>query len=154
MYGEPRLTKNIDIIMDVGRDELGRVLEVLKKAGLETIVPDPEDFVEKTMVLPSRDKDSGFRVDLIFSDSAYEKEAFARSKKLKVGDTHVSFISPEDLVIHKVIAGRPRDIEDAKSVLINNPSLDREYIRGWLARLDESLAADYLETFLKLERDL
>lgn len=65
----------------------------------------------------------------------------------------VSFISPEDLVIHKVIAGRARDLEDSKSVLLKNPGLDREHIKTWLTKFDQSPAGNFLETFLKLVKD-
>ena len=46
---------------------------------------------------------------------------------------------PEDLVIHKLFAHRPRDLEDAKGVILKNPGLDRDYIRGWLEEFDTSL---------------
>ncbi len=36
-----------------------------------------------------------------------------------------------DFVV-KIFAGRPRDIEDARTVLLKNPDIDVQYIRKWL----------------------
>lgn len=49
------------------------------------------------------------------------------------------FASPEDLVIHKLFARRPRDLEDVRGVILKNPGLDRDYVRGWLGEFDASL---------------
>ncbi|MGC9445267.1 MAG: hypothetical protein ACP5E9_10135 [Candidatus Methanospirareceae archaeon] len=58
------------------------------------------------MVLPTLDDRSGIRVDFIFSVSPYERQALARAKKVEVQGTLVTFVALEDLIIHKVIAGR------------------------------------------------
>ena len=87
------------------------------------------------MVLPCEDTGSGVRLDFIFSHSSYEHQAMARATRLKVGQAEARFASPEDLVIHKLVAGRPRDIEDVRSVLLKNPQVDVAYIRSWLGEL-------------------
>jgi hypothetical protein len=50
------------------------------------------------------------RVDLIFSLTDYEREAMSRSHTVRIGDTDVRFAAPEDVIIGKVFAGRPRDL--------------------------------------------
>lgn len=102
------------------------------------------------MVLPSQDVPSGIRVDFIFSHSDYERQAIERAKKVMFGETFVRFASLEDLVIHKIIAGRPRDIEDVSSILLKNPEYDYHYIADWLKKFDDSLSENFLETFKKL----
>lgn len=87
----------------------------------------PEKFVRQTMLLPCLEPESGIRVDFIFSFSPYVQEALKRVRLVKIGTAEVRFVSPEDLIIHKVIAGRPRDLEDIKSVLLKNPGLDLVY---------------------------
>ncbi|MCX7699063.1 MAG: nucleotidyltransferase [Candidatus Goldbacteria bacterium] len=37
-------------------------------------------------------------------------------RKIIFNKIKVSFASPEDLIIHKIFAGRPRDIEDIKNI--------------------------------------
>lgn len=50
----------------------------------------------------------------------------------------VKFASCEDLIIHKMFAGRAIDEEDVKNVFIKNKSLlDLKYIKRWLSRFSE-----------------
>ena len=50
-------------------------------------------------------------------------------------------------MIHKVIAGRPRDLEDIKSIILKNPAYDSQYITSWLMEFDKGLDAHYLDAF-------
>ncbi len=59
-----------------------------------------------------------------------------------------------DVVIHKVIAGRARDIEDIKSILIKNPTYDSGEIIKWLKEFDDPLDENFLEVFRKIEKEI
>lgn len=150
VYGRSRLTADVDITLGLGPDQLPKVLRCIQQLKLKLRVENPEDFVRRTFVLPAQDPESNFGVDLVFSESEYEKEALRRIHKRKIGQTLVNFISPEDLIIQKIVAGRGHDYDDARSVLLKNPGLDREYIRRWLDRFDSSLAQDFSRTFAQL----
>jgi len=150
LYGEPRLTRDIDITLGIGADELGRLKRVIEAAGLKPLVDDPEEFVQKTLVLPVGEENSGIRVDFIFSFSLYERNALKRARDVKLGRTPVKFASLEDVVIHKVIAGRPRDLEDISSILLKNPEYDQKYIEYWLKDLGDSLGQDFLISFKRV----
>lgn len=139
VHGEPRLTRDIDIALGTGPEGLGLVLEAAEELGLETLPEDVRAFVERTMVLPASHADSGMRVDFIFSSTPYERQAIGRASVIDMEGTPVRFASPENLVMHKLFARRPRDLEDAKGVILKNPGLDRDYIRGWLEQFDTSL---------------
>lgn len=154
LYGEPRLTKDIDITLGVGVDKLDEIISLAKQLRLKILIDAFEVFVKKTMVLPVFDKKSGIRVDFIFSFSSYERQAIARINKIKFGTTTVKFASLEDVVIHKIIAGRPRDIEDIKSVLLKNPKYDHQYVIRWLRKFDKTLNANLLKTFKKLQKEI
>jgi hypothetical protein len=154
LYGEPRLTKDIDVTLGVGVEGLPAVLEVTEDLGLKCLPPDVERFVRQTMVLPVVDQPSGIRVDFIFSFSPYERQAIERAREVELDDGRIRFASLEDVVIHKVIAGRPRDLEDIKAILLKNPGYDGEYIRRWLAEFDSALAEGFLSRFATLLREL
>jgi len=148
LYGEPRLTKDIDITLGSNIDRLPEVLHLLDELSLEPATEDIEDFVRRTMVLPALDAATGIRVDFIFSFTPYEREAIARSRKVSVGGENVAFAAAEDLIIHKIFAGRPRDLEDVRSILLRNPSRDLDYIRQWLREFDAAEQGHgFLNTF-------
>jgi hypothetical protein len=153
LYGEPRLTKDIDITLGIGVSELNRIKAILPGMGLEVLVKNELQFVEKTMVLPTLEKQSGIRVDLIFSFSLYEMEAIGRARGIRLGRSEVNFASAEDVIIHKVIAGRPRDLEDVRSILLKNPGLDSNYILKWLDEFDRSLGGTFRDQFEQIYKE-
>jgi hypothetical protein len=60
------------------------------------------------------------------------------------------FASVEDLIIHQVFAGRPRDLEDVRGILLKNSKLDLTYLRRWLREFDRSAGEGFLDRFEKL----
>ena len=150
LYGEPRLTKDIDVTIDIGPENVSVVLEIITELGWSALVDSPEKFVTDTMVLPCMEPNTGIRIEFIFSTSSYEKQAFKRVKHVLIGKANVNFVSIEDLIIHKIIAGSPRDIEDVKAVIHKNKNLDTKYIRKWLGQFDETLSQSYMMSFEKL----
>jgi len=154
VYGEPRLTRDIDVTLGVGVEERERVMSAISHIKLKFLTDDIESFVKKTMVLPALDEKSGVRVDFIFSFTPYERQAIERAKHIKFGRITVRFASPEDVVIHKVLAARPRDIEDIKSILLKNPNCDKKYIVKWLKEFDHSLSKNFSKTFLNIIKEI
>jgi len=154
LYGEPRLTRDIDITVGLSTDELEKVRSVVKRARLKILIDDVEGFVNRTMVLPVIDDKSGIRVDVIFSFSLYERQAIERAKVIKFGKIPVRFASLEDLVIHKIVAGRARDIEDVKSILLKNPHYDAQYITRWLKEFDKSLNENFCGVLHRIEKEI
>ncbi len=149
LYGEPRLTKDIDITLDMEVEGFERMKDVIGNLTLRILIDDPEEFLQKTMVLPTIDDKTGIKVDFIFSFSQYEKQAIKRAVDVKFGRTIVKFASLEDIIIHKIIAGRARDIEDIKTILLKNPNYEAKYIKGWLEQFDKSLNENFSSIFEK-----
>ena len=147
LYGEPRLTRDIDITLGVGPEHAADILAVAKESGLEILVENVSDFVHQTLVLPCQQPATGIRVDFIFSFSPYEQQALQRARIVPIGEAHVLFASLEDLIIHKIFAGRPRDLEDVRIILLKNPDTDGDYIRKWLSEFEQALNEPYCERF-------
>ena len=150
LYGEPRLTRDIDITLGIKPDKLNLLLPVLDEVGLSTLIEDVSGFVKSTMVLPTKEPKSGIRVDFIFSFTPYERRAIKDAKKIKIGHTYVRFASLEDTIIHKIFAGRPRDMEDVKSILLKNPNIDVQYIKRWLNQF--AIALNQLDIITRFNR--
>lgn len=132
LHGEPRLTEDIAITLDAPPDRLPDVLAVCRAAELEPLPDDPEAFVGETFVLPADDVASGIRIDLIFSTTPYEAEAIGRAIYVELEGTPVPFATAEDLILHKLFAGRPRDLEDARGVVRRKGmKIDWGYVRRW-----------------------
>jgi hypothetical protein len=132
LHGEARLTQDVDVTLGVGPDRVEDLLGVCKALGLEPLPDDPPTFARETFVLPAADPETGVRVDLIFSTTPYEAQAIARAILVDVGGREVPFATAEDLLLHKLFAGRPRDLEDAAGVVRRKgPELDWEYLGRW-----------------------
>lgn len=142
LHGEPRFTRDIDITLGVGTEAIDRLLLVIDELGLRPLPDDPRTFVAQTLVLPAVDDATGIRLDMILSSSGYEAQAIERALSVTIGDRQVRFATAEDLIVHKIVAGRPRDLEDVRGVLLRNPGLDRAYVRRWLRQFEEAAETD------------
>ena len=52
LYGEPRLTRDIDVTLGVGPDRLGDVLNLVTDWGWQVLVESSPEFVRETLGLP------------------------------------------------------------------------------------------------------
>ncbi|HOW56609.1 MAG TPA: nucleotidyl transferase AbiEii/AbiGii toxin family protein [Smithellaceae bacterium] len=149
LYGEPRLTRDIDITLGVDVDKLKSIISLVADLALKILPENIETFVRKTMVLPVMHEETGIRIDFVFSLSLYEQQAIARARKVRILNQEVNFAAPEDVVIQKIVAGRPRDIEDVRGILLRIPKIDIAYIRQWLKDFSDALGDDEIKTRLE-----
>jgi len=155
LYGEPRLTRDIDITLGIDTDRLEDVLDVARGVSLRPLPDDVYLFVRDTMVLPTVDDTTGIRVDFIFSWTPYERQAIERARPVRIKDTNVFFASVEDVIIHKIFASRARDLEDVKGILLKSRDIEIDYIQRWLKEFD-AMAGEgrFSQTFTKIYREL
>jgi len=134
VYGRPRLTRDIDITLGIDTDNFSLAEKVCRKLRLQVLPEKPKEFAGQTRVLPTEEPGSKIRVDFIFSFTEYEAQAIKRTKQVIMDGYPVKFASPEDVIIHKMLAERAVDAEDVKSILIKNKDLlDLKYIGKWLS---------------------
>ncbi len=138
LHGQPRLTEDIDVTLGVEPDRLNTVLEVCEELELDPLPRDVEPFVRETFVLPALHGETRIRVDFVFSTTPYERQAIERAVRVQVGGGEVPFAAAEDLVLHKLFAGRPRDREDVVGILRRQGStLDWAYLDRWAREFAE-----------------
>lgn len=132
LHGAPRLTEDVDVTLGVGPDQLASIQDASKALALTPLAENPKAFAHDTYVYPVRHEATRLRVDFIFSDTPYEHGAIARAIHVPLEEVEVPFATAEDLIIHKLFAGRARDIEDAESVVRRQGNrLDWPYIEHW-----------------------
>ena len=151
ILGVPRLSADVDVTLKLDKDNAGDLIEALRAAGFGTRIDDPE-FVRRTRVLPLVHESTGLPLDIVLAGSGLEDEFLARARLVDVGGVEVPVISAEDLVIAKVLAGRPKDIEDARGVVrVQGPTLDSARIERVLGLLEQALGqSDLLPTWRAL----
>lgn len=138
LYGRPRLTKDIDITLGIDVENYTEIERLCDKLKLNIIPKNIKSFVEETKVLPAADAKSKIRVDFIFSSTSYERQAIKRTKAIRIKGHLVKFAAVEDVIIHKMFAGRAIDIEDVKSILIKGErKINFTYIKKWLSRFSQ-----------------
>jgi hypothetical protein len=88
-------------------------------------------------------------VDVVLASSGLEDLFLSRVRPLDIGGTIVPLLDIEDLLIAKVLAGRPKDIDDAQALWrVHGSRLDAGRIRSVLTELEEALSqSDLLPAF-------
>lgn len=73
------------------------------------------------------------RIDCILATTDYERKAIDQAVPARIEGHELTVLTPEDLIVFKLIAGRARDYE-AVAAIINarGDRLDVDYITGWL----------------------
>jgi len=69
----------------------------------------------------------------------FEFLAVKRAKMKRRGGVNVPIPTPEDLIVMKAIAHRPKDLEDIRGIVGSQPRLDVEYIRKYVEKFGEAL---------------
>ena len=79
-------------------------------------------------------------VDVVLAGPGPEEAFLDQAVHLDIGGTEVPFASPTDLVIMKVLAGRPKDLDDVVGLLRARPAgLDLAEARAVLGQLESAL---------------
>jgi len=138
-YGQPRMTRHIDIIISIKETQIRRFIDAFKE----------EFYIESEMVLKEVSGKGMFnvilndyivKVDFILrKDTKYDINAFERRRLVNVGDFEIWLISPEDLVPNKLLWAREGNSEiqkrDVKNILMITDDIDFNYLRDWSKRL-------------------
>ena len=148
VWGRPRLTADIDVTAEIPFERLDHFVEAMNRHGL-TLRFDDREFVNRTRVLPFIHERTGIPLDVVLAGPGLEEEFLDRAIEVPFEGVTIPVISPEDLIVTKVLAGRPKDIEDVRGILRERArSLDLSRIRGTLRLLEEALAqSDLIPVF-------
>lgn len=134
VWGVPRATIDVDVSAFVRRDELGRVLDSLERAGV--IVARDQAAKDVARIGLVRGQLGRVVIDVFISE--HPQYAAMRDRTRRIVDPagwSGAFISAEDLCVHKLVFGRHKDLADLENLFAVRPDLDRAYIRRWLVQM-------------------
>ncbi len=142
-----RATRDVDLLVNLGDHELGQLVGVLRAAGIRPKQDPPVSPLGGLDVIPllyePPESFVDLQIDLLLAKSEYHLQALRRRipARLPDLDIEVSVLACEDLILHKLIAGRLIDRADAAGLLrANRGSVDLDYLARWTARLGVAAA--------------
>jgi hypothetical protein len=138
LHGTARLTADVDVTVALGQITPERMVNAAAKHGFYAQIPSP-DFIAVTRVIPLVHRTSRLPVDLILAGPGLEDLFFERATEFRVGRISVPVASLEDLIVMKVIAGRPKDLEDVDALLVSRADVDVARIRETLSLAERAL---------------
>ena len=146
LLGEPRLTADANALLLISIDEVPMLIELAQAEGLHPRYADIVDFARRSRVVLLRHRESGIDVDISLGLLPFEIEAVERSQEHRAGSLTVRLPTPEDLIILKAVAHRPKDMLDIEAVIAAQPHLDKARIAYWVRQFAELLEMPELWT--------
>jgi hypothetical protein len=152
IWGRPRLTADVDVTVRLDPEDPDALVRALERHGFRLRVSPADDFVRRTRVLPFVFTPNGLPVDVVLAGPGIEELFLARAVPVRLGSVTVPVISPEDLIVTKILAGRPKDVEDVRGILFERlPQLDLGAIRSTLGLLEAALSQSDLQPAFEAE---
>ncbi len=152
LWGRPRLTADVDITARLQPEDARGFCADMEGAGFQLRVADPVAFLARTRVLPFLHLPTQLPLDLVLAGPGLEEQFLDRAVRVEMEGLSVPVIAPEDLVVMKILAGRPKDIEDVRAVLAERlATLDTGRIEATLTALEQALARSDLMAVFRAE---
>jgi len=139
LLGTPRFTADLDAVILLSMDDIPRALSESAQLGILPRITDAEGFARKNRILLLRHTASGMDIDLSLGILPFEKEMVERSELLDIGVFRLRIPTPEDLIILKAVAHRPKDLDDIQSIVTSHPNLDKKRIQHWVGQFGDAL---------------
>jgi len=112
LYGVPRATFDLDILIEASPGNAARLLEALEDAGLGTASLTTAEEVLASEITVFEDR---VRIDVQTSTPGITfQEAWARRKRMSYEGQTFFVVSREDLIASKRAAGRDVDLDDVR----------------------------------------
>ena len=153
-HGVPRYTADVDATVSAPDEPLERIFDVFAHQSVVPRIDGALAFARERQIVLLRHEPSGVDLDVSLAWLPFEIEAIQRSEARDYAGVTIRIPRPDDLVIYKLVAARPRDLEDVERLLLlHGPSLDLQHIivtvRQFADALEDTGRIDALERLLK-----
>lgn len=158
VHGHVRQSADVDVTVELGSMKPAALLKRLEAFGFKLLIDEaPARFIAETRVIPVEHLRTHIPVDVVIAGPGLEQDILARVHRIKVAGANVPVVSPEDLIVLKLLAGRSRDLDDVRGVITRQgDKLDvaavRERVGAVEALLDQSDLTPILEELLSVPR--
>ncbi len=141
-WGHARATRDVDLLIGIDAAQLDVLLQRLAGTGVRAkhqppvVTLGPLRLVQLLYEPPGTFVD--VQIDFLLAESAYHRTALSRRVALDLPGVAVEIfaLTCEDLILHKLLAGRILDRSDVAALLRQNrTSLDRAYLLHWAREL-------------------
>lgn len=138
--GVPRSTVDIDATVLAVNLELNRLFELAEQHGFSPRIDDAPGFARAHQVVLLEHNTSGIPVDITLASLPFEEDAIGSSTEISYAGIRINIPTPGDLLVYKLVAARPRDLEDAeKLLLLYGSRLDLGRLRGIISEFADAL---------------
>lgn len=138
LHGIPRATADLDLTIDLAERTPAELVRALDTAGFTPRFAD-DAFVAATHVIPVVHRSSAMPIDLVIAGPGLEQLFLEKVHVEKIGRREIPFLSVEHLIVTKLLAGRPKDLEDVRQLLRRHGDVEYEEIHELLVQLETAL---------------
>ena len=132
-YAEPRATIDIGLNVFVHADHYAEVSAPL--LGLGVAADEPDAVAAAARDGQARVMWDQTPIDLFFAYDPFHDAAAAARRTVPFADAAIPILSPEHLVVCKVVFARPRDWVDIDAILAGESALDTAEVLRWVGRI-------------------
>ncbi|MCS6897451.1 MAG: nucleotidyltransferase [Nitrospira sp.] len=131
-WATPRATSDVDFLMLAQCDNPHPFLDLLRARGfaIDQTWHDADPMAREVVLRLIHPSALHFLVDLVFSLGPFDRAALDRHRAVDFHSLTIWIRSPEDLVLMKLRAGRPRDFDDVLGI-VKNPHLELDLDYLW-----------------------
>ena len=149
LLSQPRTTQDIDIVIWLDKERWESFLLAGQAYGFAPRISDALDFAVRSRVILLRHQKGGVSVDISCGALPFEQDMITRATTLNIGALNLRVPTPEDLIITKAVAQRPKDIADIEALLNVYQNLDVAYIKRWVEEFAAALETPELSENLE-----
>ncbi len=138
----PRPTNDVDLTIACDFQLLPELLQTWESECIQVPQIYRTGWVDRIAGMPliklktRVDSNHSVDLDIFLCETDFQHSLLTRRQRVEIEDHAIWIVSPEDLILLKLIANRPRDLVDVADILFVQGQLDRTYLRQWATSLE------------------